>query len=300
MSHPQPNRAAYFIDISDNNPTPNLDQYRAAGHVWIALKLTEGIGYVWPGSNAIADEWHRLGGHVLHYAWPRADAGPTAAQADYFLGALAGHFTDGDATMTDWEASMNYQTRQYINDGPESDWATRIALFNDKLHAAHNAHCVYTGDWYLAGKPRMQAEARRWPVILSDYSGGEGEPANPYGLKLWARQFTDRATVAGMSATVDYNHILDPALTPGANPFDLLEWIMSLPGTPAGLTFQQFLDAVALRVLHLDAIPNPSADPNAVKANPTWTLASYQEQLYKRQAQDIGIDVHDVALDSKP
>jgi hypothetical protein len=290
VSHPLPNRAAYFVDISDNNPLPNLEAYRAAGHEWIAVKLTEGIGYVWHGSNLIADEWHRLGGRVLHYAWPRADAGPTTAQADYFLGALDGHFTDGDATMNDWEASMNYQTRQYINDGPENDWAARIALFNDRLHAAHGAHCVYTGNWYLDGKPRMQAEARRWPVILSDYTGGDGEPNNRLNLRIWARQFTSSATVPGIRGHVDYNHILDPTLTPGTDKFDLLEWIMSLPGAPADLTYQQFLDAIALRVLHIDAIPNPSADPKSVHDNPTWTLASYQEQLYKRETQDIELD----------
>lgn len=211
MTHPMPSRALYFIDISDNNPIPDLDAYKAAGHVWLARKVSEGVGYHWSAGDTIADQWHQLGGHVVHYHWLRPDSN-VEAQLAYYLGLLAPHWADGDKTMNDWERSTVYSTGQPATEPPDLEWAARAALFNDGCQREHGAHCLYTGNWYIDGHPHMQAEARRWPVILSDYSGGDTTPNNRFGLNLWARQFTDRATVPGMSATVDYNHILNPAL----------------------------------------------------------------------------------------
>lgn len=66
--------------------------------------------------------------------------------------------------------------------------------------------------------------------------------------------------------------------------FDLLEWIMALPGAPTGLTYQQFLKDLAIAVWTEDVVPAPQ-DPATGKPdpkNPTWTGTSYLRTILHR------------------
>lgn len=197
-------RSLYFADISSNNPLPNLAAYVAAGHKWLARKVTEGTGYRWFEGDAVADEAHQRGLHLFHYHWLTPE--PVSAQAASFIGAVKAHLKPGDKLMTDFERSPQ-------PDPVDSIRAAQIRDFNHLVTTAlpDNELTVYTGNWYLDGKPACQAETRRWPVILSDYTDAADEQINNrYGLDLIVRQLTDRATVPGFSAPVDYNHWLKP------------------------------------------------------------------------------------------
>jgi len=95
----------------------------------------------------------------------------------------------------------------------------------------------------------------------------------------------------------DYMHFechLSPAdaraVKPPAPPADLLEWIMSLPGAPKGLTYSKLVDdiaaASAVKVWTVDAVPAP-IDPNTGKVdpkNPTWAPGSYFRAVLNRLA----------------
>lgn len=195
----------FWVDVSSNNPMPNVAEYAAAGHTHICRKVSEGTGYHWAAGDGLADQAHQHGLTVGHYHWLRPDTHPEL-QADHFVSLLAGHTRPGDCLMTDFERSP-------VPDPGDATRAQQLATFNQRVRQAFpslDLH-VYTGNWYLDGRPKMQAECRRWPVVMSDYSGRDTLP-NPYGLTYVGWQFTDHADVTGCPAPVDYNRWL-PAHT---------------------------------------------------------------------------------------
>lgn len=129
------------------------------------------------------------------------------------------------------------------------------------------------------------AEALKMPTFQT-YAWSGGHVSEYAALYQWH----NGQHLAG--AEVDFCEIRDAAALgyhPNPGP-TLLEWIVTLPGAPQNLTYEQFLTDLATKVWHIDIIPNPSGDEAAVKANPTWEPASVLEQLYKRETQDIKID----------
>lgn len=194
-----------FVDLSSNNPLPDLAAYKAAGHKHLCRKVSEGVGYHWAEGDTLADQAHRIGLRVGHYHWLRPDSAATA-QAAYFVTLLKGHLEPGDWLMCDFEATAGASDPADVS---------RAAQLHDfcvyvQSHLPEHPLFVYTGNWYLDGKPHCQAETRRWPVVMSDYSGADTLP-NPYRLHYVAWQFTDHADVAGLSAPVDYNRwIVEP------------------------------------------------------------------------------------------
>lgn len=195
--------AKQFADISDNNPLPDLKAYAAAGHRHLCRKVSEGVGYHWPEGDDVADRAHQLGLTVGHYHWLRPDSSATA-QAAYFVQLLKGHLAAGDWLMTDFERTSG------VPDGPDVERAAQLHQFNNYVRDKLPSYPLYTytGNWYLADMgEHCQAEARLWPIVMSDYSGAAALP-NPYRLRYVAWQFTDRAQVAGFTAPVDYNRWL--------------------------------------------------------------------------------------------
>lgn len=194
--------ALQFVDCSSNNPLPNVRAYAAAGHRHLCRKVSEGVGYHWFEGDALADHAHQAGLHVGHYHWLRPDASATA-QAAFFVTSVKSHLHEGDWLMTDFERTPG------VADPADISRAAQLHEFNAyvRQHLPGYPLYVYTGNWYLDGKPHSQAECRRWPVVMSDYSGAAHMP-NPYQLNYVAWQFTDRAKVAGFSSPVDYNRWL--------------------------------------------------------------------------------------------
>lgn len=207
----------HYVDASSNNRRGDLGAYARAGHKKISVKVSEGSGYHWFGGEDLIDDSHRLGLRVQHYHWLRPDQ-DAVVQAKFFLGWVGKRFKAGDDLMSDFE--LTWQTP----DGSDAHRAEQLARFNDYVHARLGPLCTYTGNWYLESKgPLSQAECRRWPIVMSDYSGVAALP-NPYGLHDIAWQYTDRARVAGWPDPVDYNRMLvaptppKPAPTPQIKP----------------------------------------------------------------------------------
>lgn len=194
---------ATFVDCSSNNPLPDLLAYKNAGHRHICRKVSEGADYHWFDGDGVADKAHVLGLRVGHYHWLRPDSSATA-QAAFFVTNVVPHLKPGDWLMTDFEATSG------VSDGSDVERAAALHQFNSYVREKlpDVPLFVYTGNWYLDGKPHCQAECRHWPVVMSDYSGATSLP-NPYGLRYVAWQFTDRANVTGFAAPVDYNRWLD-------------------------------------------------------------------------------------------
>lgn len=75
-----------FADISSNNEGFDPVAYRDAGHILIAIKATEGAGYVNPDHRAwsYAAQIHRIA--VIHYHFARPDLGDSPeSEANRFL-----------------------------------------------------------------------------------------------------------------------------------------------------------------------------------------------------------------------
>jgi GH25 family lysozyme M1 (1,4-beta-N-acetylmuramidase) len=191
-----------FADISSNNPLPFLGDYKAAGHKHICRKVSEGTGYHWLAGDTVADQAHAHGLAVGHYHWLRPEQSATA-QAAYFVTLVRPHLKPGDWLMADFERTAN------VADPADVIRAAQLEQFTTEVHKQLPTFplYVYTGNWYLDGKPHCQAAVRKWPVVMSNYSGDATLP-NPYRLNYVAWQFTDRAHVAGFSQPVDYNRWL--------------------------------------------------------------------------------------------
>jgi GH25 family lysozyme M1 (1,4-beta-N-acetylmuramidase) len=228
-------RSLYFADISSNRNGANIDvnAYWNAGHRWLFCKATEGTGYRWFERDAVIDRFHAKGGHVGHYHWlrPEVDA---AAQADFFLAAIKGRVKPGDKLMADVEASTNYSTGRPAPDGTDAQLAARVRAFCNRVQAAYpdNEVIIYTGNWYVDRfGPALIAELKRWRLILSQYNGAN-TPANPHGFRVAAYQFTDAASIAGLSMTGDYNRWLSNPNPPAPKPTPATPNIPGKPVTP--------------------------------------------------------------------
>lgn len=231
--------ALQFVDCSSNNAMPNVAAYARAGHKHLCRKVSEGVGYHWADGDRLTAECHQVGVNVGHYHWLRPDSSPTA-QAAYFVGLLKGHLKAGDWLMADFERTAD------AGDPADVTRAAQLHEFVTHVAAALPGYplYVYTGNWYLDGNPHMQAECRRWPIVMSDYSGAETLP-NPYGLNYVAWQWTDRATVAGFSGPVDYNRWL---IAPEE------EFVMDAEVKARMDTIDQKLDRVLSRFVGTDGV----------------------------------------------
>lgn len=224
-------RSMYWVDASSNNEPIDIAAYAAAGHEHIALKATEGLFYEWENGHAIQDQAHAHGLTVDRYHWVRPDSGTAKQQAAFFVGKVATHMKPGDGWFPDWERSKNYTTGQYVPDPPDPQWAEFLAELVAEVERLLEARLsfplerrLYTGNWYLDGKPHMQAEARKFDVVLSDYTTSSDDAMdNRFTLNLAARQFTSVALVAGFSRPVDYNRWLKPR-----EPADPMEDVMAM------------------------------------------------------------------------
>jgi GH25 family lysozyme M1 (1,4-beta-N-acetylmuramidase) len=191
---------AVYVDCSSNNGTPNLDQYKAAGHTDLMLKATQGTGYFWPEMAVLAQQWHSFGSgyRVGYYHWLYGNVSPQS-QFNFFWSHVAPVWRAGDWLMTDFE---DVDPSRWVSDAQHRDV---LKGFNDLCRVRGPVH-TYTGNWYLSNLPLCAAYLRTQPVVMSDYSNTP--PLNPYGLSYVAHQFTSTARVAGFGGLVDYNRWL--------------------------------------------------------------------------------------------
>lgn len=186
-----------FSDFSSNNPTPTVRDYASPV---VALKATEGTGYVWAESADIADQFRKANKKVIryHFATPGKSG---LAQAQFFLD----HVNPKDILCLDLEGG---------------GWGPGEAnrLFQDFAaeveRQANTDLIIYTGAYFISGnniEPRdgwswwLPAYTRTLPVLP------------PHWPTPWAWQYTDQGRIPGMGAPGDLSNILKP-LNPPAKP----------------------------------------------------------------------------------
>jgi GH25 family lysozyme M1 (1,4-beta-N-acetylmuramidase) len=241
--------STYWTDLSSNNAWPDLAAYKRAGHKSVMLKATEGTGYAWWGGNDLADQAHDIGLAVGRYAWVRPDSS-AADQADFFLNVIDGHTAPGDWLMNDFELTAA------AADPPDEQRAQQAVDFNESVSQAKPdlPLVIYTGNWYLYGKPHCQQACRQFPVVMSDYSGSaqpgqQSPPPNPYRLTYAAHQFTSSGAVPGVPGRVDYNYWLEgfgarpaPPQKPQETGDDTMAKLLADSTTPGDGSTQFYVD----------------------------------------------------------
>lgn len=217
-----------FADISHHQTSVDLAAYKAAGHDRIVMKATEGTGFVDP---AFADRWREAGRLGLarvayHYSRAKFDG---AVEFEHFWSVVqaAGGIGQRDRLCLDVE-DTNTPARAVANC---REFGAR-AIASDITGVTRGM--VYTGNWYVkqvaqAGGGALAADVfpPGWRHLwISHYDGSvpDDEILIPAGWsrdQVVARQFTDRATVPGVSGGCDYSRLFRdwlPPATPPATP----------------------------------------------------------------------------------
>lgn len=170
-----------FADISSNNSDFNAAEYRAAGHIFVAIKATEGTGYVNPDHKGwcYAAGGHHIGIAHYHFARPDLNTDPHAEAAHFLANALP--LTGGRdylvldqerATPRGWNADPTWSAEF---DG----YVQAHSRFHTILYAS--ASTLQISDHWLVGPNK-----RVW-----DAAWGSGPDYAPAGYSCVFRQFTD-------------------------------------------------------------------------------------------------------------
>lgn len=148
----------YFADISNNQAKVDLATYARAGHRVIALKASEGTGYVDPTYRARVVEAHKHGLAVLHYHFARPDRHPYGQpEARWFAALVRPHLARGDRVVLDIEVQH------------PRGWRELVAYVHEFEHElsiqTHHKLIGYSGAAFMqAAGAAMQIRARRWWV----------------------------------------------------------------------------------------------------------------------------------------
>jgi GH25 family lysozyme M1 (1,4-beta-N-acetylmuramidase) len=240
----QPTGMAYGPDVSSHQGYVDWAAVRSAG---CSFGFTKASGGAWYQNPTLAANWQGMAAAGLtrgcyHFAFESSGQplpGPGAiAEADYFLSTvLPLGLARGDMLVLDIEQGAGNLGRWAL------DWCRRVE------EVAGFPPLIYTGAWFsdphgFAGVP----ELARYGLWLADYGATAWPPAPaPWpGATFW--QFTDKATVPGISTPADGNRF-------AGTPADLLLW--GKPGTlPPDDPFAAWVGLVGSGLLELMAQDN--------------------------------------------
>jgi GH25 family lysozyme M1 (1,4-beta-N-acetylmuramidase) len=185
-----------MVDLSSNNPNPNLSQHYSAGHRLLLLKASEGTTYSWSQAAFDARSWHHFGGICGHYAFLRPGNG--TAQADKFLSTIGPYLGPCDFLVADAEVNGV--------DGRE------VHEFLDRVHQ-HKPQLrtlVYGTAYFLRDKGVTPLHGAGLHI-----AGYPNVDFIPPGWHRWmAHQFTQSGRATGMPSLVDVSHLHRQMLQP--------------------------------------------------------------------------------------
>ena len=193
---------ALMVDLSSNNPLPNLKLHYDAGYRLLCLKVTEGTNYAWSASHSLAALWHSYGVDAwlwhYHFLHPGSVASG-AQQADWFWAHVRTDIVAGrDRVVCDAETQGETGTEL------DAFWARYMT------HDPHTPRVDYGGPYFFRDNGlRPHHDEDLW---IAEY--GSRVSFIPPGWTTWlAWQFTQSATgVPGMSGQVDQSHLAPSAL----------------------------------------------------------------------------------------
>lgn len=170
-----------FADISSNNNDFNAAEYRAAGHIFVAIKATEGTGYVNPDHRGwcYAAGGHHIGIAHYHFARPDLSTDP-AAEARFFLTNVHSLAGGRDYLVLDLERAA---PAGWQHDPAWSATFDKYVQDNSRFHTVLYASesTLRISDQWLVGENR-----RVW-----DAAWGTTPDYAPPGYRVAFRQFTD-------------------------------------------------------------------------------------------------------------
>lgn len=171
-----------FADISSNNGSVDIHSYRQSGHCLIAVKASEGIGYVNPYHRGQVLQAAILHMSVIHYHFAHPDVNTPEAEADHFIRATHGTLGPHDYVCLDQERA----TPQGWSQDPA--WSHRfdkrlreLTWYKTILYASRSVLQLAPADQWLVAPPY-----RFWDA---DWSVGPDRA--PAGGWVAIRQFTD-------------------------------------------------------------------------------------------------------------
>lgn len=198
--------AAQFVDLSSNNPLPNLSAMAAAGVDLVVLKATEGTGYTWSAHRSLANAAHALGMRVGHYHFNQPGYSTPAAQAGYFLNEIRPVWAAGDVAVMDDEVSGGLSAQAL------TDWGEAFLGQVDDDRGQHTWR--YSSYSWLASRAPMLAAMRdsQRPWWTAAY---QSTRPDALGCHQVAWQYTSDATdFPGTSGRTDVSHLLIPDVLP--------------------------------------------------------------------------------------
>jgi GH25 family lysozyme M1 (1,4-beta-N-acetylmuramidase) len=199
-----------FADVSHHQPSVDLDTYKAAGHDRIVLKATEGARFT---DSRFASRWQRAGQLGLaRVAYCYAEAQDNGADDfDHLLAVVkaAGGLGPRDILCLDVED---------VDDGA-ADYARaqiHVREFTGRAAAlGYGQGLIYTGRWYAnpahVDPSDMPPGWRQLWISHYDTSVPDAQVLLPAGwtrAQVVARQYTDRASVAGVLGRCDDSRLL--------------------------------------------------------------------------------------------
>jgi GH25 family lysozyme M1 (1,4-beta-N-acetylmuramidase) len=199
-----------FADLSHYQAGVDLGAYARVGYDRVFLKATQGDDGVDPTFGARWREAGELGlaRCAYHFAEAEDDG---AADFDHFIAVVnaAGGLGPADLLCLDSEDSPNI--------GRADEHAREFT--NRAAARGHPNGCLYTGRWFAdPANLRPDDLAPGWRRLWISYYGTAADDAIPLPAgwtrdQVIARQYTDRATVAGVSGLCDANRVLKEWIT---------------------------------------------------------------------------------------
>jgi GH25 family lysozyme M1 (1,4-beta-N-acetylmuramidase) len=189
------NNTYLMVDLSSNNGPVNLKAHWAAGFRVLALKATQGTGYTWHDTHALAAQWHAYGGIVLHYHFLTPDNG--SAQADYFYTAVKGDLAVGDLFVVDVET--------------KGDTGAEVNAFIDRVTSHDKRGGLIYGSPSFLRDNGIRKHAG-WKLWLAQYGPKAEVPPSWLTWAIW--QYTDHAAASGVTGAVDMSHVKPWLLRP--------------------------------------------------------------------------------------
>lgn len=194
----------FYSDVSSNNAYFNAAQYKSAGHRVIAVKATEGTGYINPDYAGWVHTAHAHGLAVLHYHFARPENGNPVGQAKHFWEVSQEHFVrPGDYLFWDVETDGPGNAGAWLKEADRylNTFARVHPWLYTPLSYYETGHLTVASRHFVIAAWGVRKPTLRRGDTLAGWQYGDGH----YGPNGYPRTF------AGIPGNPDSN-LLSPAL----------------------------------------------------------------------------------------
>lgn len=170
-----------MADISSNNPTFDPSAYASAGHLLIAIKATEGTGYVNPDWQRWVTSAHGCRLAVCHYHF--CDGASPIAEAAHFWTVVRPHFKVGvDRLLIDFENPALARLGSTAG-----RWLTELDRETIRLSGIRPIGYTFAS----AISAALQLQSRTWIIAAWGTTQPSGAFRRIANGTLWGWQYTD-------------------------------------------------------------------------------------------------------------